>query len=435
MHFTVTRTRSPDKVGYESVGVIEKRGPTTLEITELPIKKWTQDYKEAVLQPMLSTDGPGTGQIEDFKECHTEVTVHFIITVTEEQMKAHEYIGLEKSFKLRSSLSTNNMIFFDKDGKIKRYADERNILEEFAELRLEYYHKRKAHLVKVLRIEAEILAAKARFIQEVIDEKLKVKNRKKDVLIEDLRKHGFKTLREITEGEEVDASEGSQGKAWEYLLGMPIWSLTAERVANLLAQLKEKQAELHKLECTAPEELWETDLNEILTELNALEARGRAALAEEKVAQKRAALSSAQASKKAKTAVSSAPLPTPALGPGQLSTTALAEMQERQLKLTLSEFPGLFNDMVPKKPPPPPGLEKLTRSAAAAGKAEEGAEEGEETVKPRAKAFFEKKARGTDPKAKAKGKAAKGARARGRGAGGRGAKAKAVKGVRGRGKK
>ena len=25
------------------------------------------------------------------------------------------------------------------------------------------------------------------------------------------------------EGEEVDASEGSQGKAWEYLLGMPIW--------------------------------------------------------------------------------------------------------------------------------------------------------------------------------------------------------------------
>ena len=116
-------------------------------------------------------------------------------------------------------------------------------------------------------------------------------------------------------GEDV-VSDGSQGKAWEYLLGMPIWlcsqhvalapinramsfmiesachgqlrSLTAERVANLLAQLKDKQvriwsgalatmidrrgiqvcpkslprayeleptqAELHKLECTAPEE-------------------------------------------------------------------------------------------------------------------------------------------------------------------------------------
>ena len=60
--------RSPEKMGYESVGVIEKQGTTTLEITELPIKKWTEDYKVSVLQAMLSTEGPGSGQIEDFKE-------------------------------------------------------------------------------------------------------------------------------------------------------------------------------------------------------------------------------------------------------------------------------------------------------------------------------------------------------------------------------
>lgn len=30
---------------------------TTIEITELPIRKWTQDYKEDVVEPMLnSTD-------------------------------------------------------------------------------------------------------------------------------------------------------------------------------------------------------------------------------------------------------------------------------------------------------------------------------------------------------------------------------------------
>ena len=27
----------------------------TLEITELPVKKWTQDYKEDVLEPMLTS--------------------------------------------------------------------------------------------------------------------------------------------------------------------------------------------------------------------------------------------------------------------------------------------------------------------------------------------------------------------------------------------
>eukprot|EP00913_Durusdinium_trenchii_P024115 g22648.t1 len=206
---------SPEKLGYES---------------------WAKDYKVAVLQAMLSTEGPGSGQIEDFKD---------LPRMREKLVEAH------------ASLSTNNMMFFDKDGKIKKYADERQIIEEFAELRLEYYHKRKAHLVRVLQIQAEVLAAKARFVQEVIDEKLKVKNRKKDSLIEDkvfpsrmselprlflfpedLRKHGFKTLQEITEGEHV---EGAQGRGWEYLLGMPLWSLTAERVATLLAQLKEKQ--------------------------------------------------------------------------------------------------------------------------------------------------------------------------------------------------
>ncbi|CAE8717715.1 unnamed protein product, partial [Polarella glacialis] len=109
---------SCDKVGYDVIGVIEKRGPTTLEITELPVKKWTQDYKEAVLQAMLSTDGPGSGQIEDFKEYHTEASVHFVVTVTEAQMAAHEYIGLLQSFRLRGSISTNNLMFFDKDGKI-----------------------------------------------------------------------------------------------------------------------------------------------------------------------------------------------------------------------------------------------------------------------------------------------------------------------------
>jgi len=405
---------SPDKVGYDTVGVVEKRGPTTLEITELPIKKWTQDYKEAVLQAMLSTEGPGTGQIEDFKECHTEATVHFVITVTEEQMAAHEYIGLEKSFKLRSSLSTNNMMFFDKDGKIKRYSDERQIIEEFAELRLEYYHKRKAHLVRNLRIQAEVLAAKARFVQEVIDEKLKVKNRKKDVLIEDLRNHGFKTLHEITEGESLEGVDGPQGKGWEYLLGMPLWSLTAERVASLLAQLKEKQAELEELECTAPEDMWEVDLNAIMEELTVMEARIKTAAAEERTAQKRAAASLAQSSKKSKTMSTMAP--PPVLTPGQISATALAEMQERQLKSTISEFPGLFDDIVPKKPPPPPGLERL----ASKGKvADEG---GEESVKPKAKAFFAKKVR-VVAKAKAKSKSKAGGRGRGKAArGGRGRK-------------
>merc|ERR1712217_701359 len=237
------------------MGVIEKRGPTTIEITELPIRKWTQDYKET-LQGMMSSDGVGSGQIEDVKEYHTEGTVHFVITVTEGQMASLEKAGLEKSFKLRSPMSMSNMILFDRDGKIKKYNSVVEILEDFAELRLEYYNKRKAYLLKILRQQLEVISEKVRFILAVINEKLKVKNRKKDALIEDLRKQKFRPLHEITEGNdedvEMDDPDESSGKAdkkkggWEYLLGMPLWSLTNERVLDYKKQLEAKKAELDK---------------------------------------------------------------------------------------------------------------------------------------------------------------------------------------------
>eukprot|EP00971_Amphidinium_carterae_P157260 3117599-Amphidinium_carterae.1 len=37
---------SLEKDSYEFTGNIEKRSATTLEITELPVRKWTQDFKE-----------------------------------------------------------------------------------------------------------------------------------------------------------------------------------------------------------------------------------------------------------------------------------------------------------------------------------------------------------------------------------------------------
>jgi len=46
--------------------------------------------------------------------------------------------------KLKSSISTQNYVLFDKNGKIKRYRDEVEILEEFFEVRLSGYVKRKA---------------------------------------------------------------------------------------------------------------------------------------------------------------------------------------------------------------------------------------------------------------------------------------------------
>lgn len=51
--------------------------------------------------------------------------------------------GLEKTFKMTSKVSTSNMVCFDPAGKIKKYATTEEILLEFYDVRLEFYHKRK----------------------------------------------------------------------------------------------------------------------------------------------------------------------------------------------------------------------------------------------------------------------------------------------------
>ena len=58
---------------YTVYGKIERTDDETLLITELPIKKWTQDYK-VMLESMMTGDDKKPAEITDFKENHTETT-------------------------------------------------------------------------------------------------------------------------------------------------------------------------------------------------------------------------------------------------------------------------------------------------------------------------------------------------------------------------
>lgn len=56
-------------------GVFEVTEDDTLEITELPIGKWTRDYKN-FLEELSQKD-----EIEDIREYHEENRVHFVLKV------------------------------------------------------------------------------------------------------------------------------------------------------------------------------------------------------------------------------------------------------------------------------------------------------------------------------------------------------------------
>jgi len=270
---------------YKVTGIWNKVDDTTLEVTELPIESWTQNYKEFLEDLVEDKKKEGEEKdkkkeklgIKDYKEYHTDTSVHFVITMTKEQMAEAEKEGIEKKFKLSSTINTTNMVCFDREGRIKKYAAAEDMLREFYEVRIEYYQKRKDHLVGEFTKAHQMLSNKAKFILEITEGKLNISNKKKADVIKLLRSRNFdpfpvqkkvkvagdeqESAGEEEEEEEDEAAAGGSSD-YDYLLKLPISSLTQEKVQKLLAEKGAKEAELQVLLDRTPSSMWETDLDE-----------------------------------------------------------------------------------------------------------------------------------------------------------------------------
>ncbi|CAK0829494.1 unnamed protein product [Prorocentrum cordatum] len=189
---------------YEVTGVAHKLSDTTVEVTELPVKTWTQSYKE-FLEELMPQDGKkpsddddaGGHTIEEFREHHTESTVHFVLTLTPAKMREAEKAGFEKTFKLKTSIATSNMVLFDAGGKISKYSSALDILKEFCQVRHQMYLRRKGYLEARLTREKEILSNKARFILMVVKGELELRKKKKQDLLRELRQLGFTPMSQL----------------------------------------------------------------------------------------------------------------------------------------------------------------------------------------------------------------------------------------------
>uniref|UniRef100_A0A8C2E3H1 DNA topoisomerase 2 n=1 Tax=Cyprinus carpio TaxID=7962 RepID=A0A8C2E3H1_CYPCA len=269
------------------VSVLDKN---TIEITELPVRTWTQAYKESVLEPMLQGTDKTPPLINDYKEYHTDTTVKFVVRMTEEKLAQAEAAGLHKVFKLQSSLTCNSMVLFDHMGCLKRYESVQDILKEFFELRLHYYKLRKDWLVGSLGAEAAKLSNQARFVLEKIEGKISIENKSKRDLIRMLVQRGYesdpvaawnKAQEKSLEDEDEDGdgndsdssvdSGSSSGPNFNYILNMPLWCLTKEKVQELLKQRDLKRAELNELQRKNSDDLWREDLAIFIEELDRVE--------------------------------------------------------------------------------------------------------------------------------------------------------------------
>ncbi|KAJ9654935.1 DNA topoisomerase 2 [Neophaeococcomyces mojaviensis] len=260
-------------------GIIKQTGDNEVEITELPVRVWTQDYKEKLEEIIKAEKVPSF--IKDYKDYNTHSDVHFVIQMEDKHIKNALEEGLEERFKLSKTLATSNLVAFDPEGRITKYASVNAIMEEFYAYRLRFYQLRKDHMLEELNKELRKFTNQERFIRMIIEGKLTISRKKKPVLIAELKKLDFDAfpkkqdaskageLAATVDEEEEDITgedETLQASSYDYLLGMPLWSLTQERVDKLQRQIGDKEDEITVLLDKSAKDLWRTDLDEFIGE-------------------------------------------------------------------------------------------------------------------------------------------------------------------------
>lgn len=236
---------------FESVGKASVKG-TQIHITELPIGMWTDKYCE-ILDSLVDNK-----TIKDYKNNSTDIIVNIIISATREFCSAPDLLS---NLKLKTSLPTTNMNLWY-NNKITKYDTVESIIDIFYEDRIEWYEKRKEHILMKYKIEGLKLLNTYKFISLVNNGTLKVSNRKKDEIESDLISNGIITLATIEAGGKQPI-EGTETNGYDYLLNMPIYSLTSEKALKLKEQVENKKQQIIKLRDTTASQLWLDDLNDL----------------------------------------------------------------------------------------------------------------------------------------------------------------------------
>jgi DNA topoisomerase-2 len=241
---------------YLIKGLYQKIGEDKIRITELPVGTWTMPYTTFMESLMDGVTNSKTGKrsspaIKDFTSVCTEVNIDIIVTFPrgtlddlESTEDEHGCNGVEKLLKLTTTTSTTNMHMFNRDCRLHKYESVAEIIDEFYDVRLNVYDKRKTFLVQNMERKLVRLSNRARYIQETLSSKI------------DLRRKKSIEVTEMLETMQFDMIDGD----YKYLVKMPMDSVTDENVSSILKERTDTENELNILRKTSLESMWKSEL-------------------------------------------------------------------------------------------------------------------------------------------------------------------------------
>ena len=231
----------------------------TIEITELPVHTWTDKYKEyleMIIIEKTKEKSKKPNLIRYYDSYCTDVDIRFILYFPKGELSKKKWTDsyIMDKLNLTSSISYTNMNYYGADGKITKSTDPCDILKQYVDVRIKAYGQRKQYLLQLWNDETEILMNKVRFINETIKNKVKIQRVSKADIESQLINRKYMKIE----------------NSFSYLLGMPIYSLTKEKIEELEDKLKQKQNELDSLKNKTTHDLYKEDIKDIAKEIKEL---------------------------------------------------------------------------------------------------------------------------------------------------------------------
>ncbi len=223
---------------YITKGVLETKvvkNKTVYIVREIPIGESIEGYKsfcEKLLEDKIITN---------FKNYSNDKSIHF------EFQKHESYTKKEfsmETLKLVSNLSLNNMVLFTKKDKIQKFDSLDDIIMAFYEERLALYEKRIEFLLDCLKKKKVVLENKSNFLLKVVERSIVLFNKNNSEIVSQLEHFKFKKIE----------------NNFDYLLSMPIRSMTKEKYMLLVQEIEEITKEITKLQKTSAKDMWRKEL-------------------------------------------------------------------------------------------------------------------------------------------------------------------------------
>ena len=220
-------------------GVMSQDAKGRYHITEIPIGKRMisiTKYKQ------ILDDLEEKGSIKSIDNQSTENLPRFSFLADKDFVPTIENMGLVDSTYM------SNMVLFDAEGNLKKFSSTNEILNVWCAYRFNQYNVRKAGQLAKIEQESKLLYNKILFIEMVLNDKIVLKGKDEEKLIEELRANSFDAIPDF-----------------DYLLTIQIRNMTAKQVTDL----KQKYASLlegHKtLKSTPIGTIWCKEMDELVS--------------------------------------------------------------------------------------------------------------------------------------------------------------------------